>query len=187
MAKPLDLFLLALITEGLATPYGWQTKARISLGASLPAVRRLIADGLIAEQDAGPRGRREFTLTRAGRRELSNLGLLLQDALEEPITDVDSILRLACLAIVNGKRGIAEKLLVQAAEEHNKRSRQAKKRTSIPTAESTLAELYSLVQTFWEADRQEASAGSLTALTTLLGLNVPGQTSSARKTRISSK
>ena len=43
----LDLFVLSLFDRGLETPYDLQRQAGVSLGSSVPALRRLEAAGLI--------------------------------------------------------------------------------------------------------------------------------------------
>jgi hypothetical protein len=60
----LDLF--ALLQAGVSTPYLMRTRAGIFIGASRPALARLAGRGLVKEVGRGPRGRREFKLTRAG-------------------------------------------------------------------------------------------------------------------------
>ena len=71
MMPSLDLLILSLVEAGIDTPYRWQSRAGLSLGGTLPAVRRLLARHLVSEAAAGPRGRREFTITAAGRRSSS--------------------------------------------------------------------------------------------------------------------
>ncbi len=103
MLRTLDLFLLTLIRDGITTPYDRQARAGVSLGASLPAVRRLLAGGLVREADEGPRGRREFAVTRSGRSELQRTDPYLQHALDEAHGDLESALRLVCIAVSEGK------------------------------------------------------------------------------------
>ncbi len=68
--RPLEMFLLGLVRGGLITPYDWQAKGRVSLGASLPAARRLVKAGLLRKVKEGPHGRHEFGLTENGRRRI---------------------------------------------------------------------------------------------------------------------
>ena len=80
MLSTLDIFILALISDKIDNAYQWQRKANLSTGASLPSVRRLLDLGLVREAETGPRGRRRFTLTLGGRRELENVPQYLETA-----------------------------------------------------------------------------------------------------------
>ena len=51
MLRTLDLFLLTLVRDGIKTPYEWQARASVSLGASLPAVKRLLEGRLVTEAE----------------------------------------------------------------------------------------------------------------------------------------
>jgi DNA-binding PadR family transcriptional regulator len=68
--EDLDLFLLALISQGIDTPYRMQSLARISQGTSLQAIRRLLEHELIRSSAEGSRRRKTWSLTRAGRNRL---------------------------------------------------------------------------------------------------------------------
>ena len=180
MPTILDIFLLMLIRDGVSIPYDWQTRARISTGASLPAIRRLLLRGFVEEAEKSPRRRREFTITAAGRRELQGVDRYLEIGLDETIGDLESVLRLVCMAIVQGKREIARKLLVQAAEEHSKRSRRAKRSALVTSKDPSLADLYASALAHCEGNRQEATAKSIESLVSLLGLG-PDPTSPSRR------
>src|SRR5690349_20704804 len=91
----LDLLILLLVQSGVNTPYALNARAGISLGASLPALKRLLARNLVRENKPGPRGRREFTVTRAGQDELAAMDQYFETALLEPSTDMEAVLRLA--------------------------------------------------------------------------------------------
>lgn len=166
MLGSLDLFLLMLLRDGVNTPYTWSSRAGISLGASLPAVRRLIGRGLIREIAKGPRGRREFALTRLGENELKNVRAHLEDALREPPRDVESILRLGCCALASGRRQIGIELLRNSSTELEKRSPSpyTLKRPSDSLGEGGLAELYMASMRYGEAESVKASAKSLRSL-----------------------
>ena len=41
MSTSLELFVLAMVRQGLATPYELKTKAGLSLGSTVPALARL--------------------------------------------------------------------------------------------------------------------------------------------------
>ena len=120
MLPILDLFLLALIAEGVDTAYSWQRRANISTGASLPSVRRLAARGLVSEAETGPRGRRRFGLTRAGRNELSRITEYVEAALQKDMFDIESVLRLASMAHAIKRRDLVDALLKKAALDRKK-------------------------------------------------------------------
>jgi DNA-binding PadR family transcriptional regulator len=171
MLRTLDLFLLTLVRDGVSTPYEWQARAGVSLGASLPAVKRLLDGGMVSEAEKGSRGRREFRLTRSGRNELMKTDLYLEEALEEGRGDLESVLRLACIAISEAKAKPARKLLLLAAEEHAKRSRRAKRRAAAKLNDCSVAGLYSAALAHCETNRHTATAESLASLIPLLGLD----------------
>jgi hypothetical protein len=160
--KVLDLFLLALIADGLDTPYRWQRQAAVSTGASLPSVRRLAALGLVQEAEPGPRSSRRFSLTRAGRRELGNFTQYLQAALGNPNLDAESMLRLVSIAYVQGEQDLARRLLEQCALNRESRSSlDDSTRTPLP---SDLAEFYSGALARYDHDRELAAIRSINAL-----------------------
>ena len=68
--EDLDLFLLALISQGIDTLYRMQSLAGISQGTSLQAIQRLFEHGLIRSSAEGSRRRKTWSLTRAGRSRL---------------------------------------------------------------------------------------------------------------------
>lgn len=163
--RPLDMFLLGLVRGGLITPYDWQARARVSLGASLPAVRRLLDRDLLRKAVKGPRGRHEFSLTSLGRAELDNLKFYVEDALDHKIGELESVLRLACLATVIGKNEVAKELLSGAAKEHRTRARLARSPAAIPkSVESRLGSLYSTALTRCETKQEYAIADELESL-----------------------
>ena len=62
----LDLFVLALIDSGISTPYDLQKAAALSLGATIPALQRLLESGFVRQGKPGPRGRTDHRITAAG-------------------------------------------------------------------------------------------------------------------------
>jgi DNA-binding PadR family transcriptional regulator len=166
MLTPLEMFILALVREGERTPYAWQSRARVSLGGSLPVASRLVSKKLLTEKKGGGvRPRREFALTRAGEGELRQIDQYLDDALDQEPSDVESILRLACLAAIHRRSEVTAKLLLQAATEHEMRSRRGRKSNTGSTPR-TLAELYRFALGYCEAVREGAIAESLSLLAT---------------------
>ena len=96
----LDLFILALIDGGVATPYDLQKSAGLSQGATIPALQRLLEARLVRQGKSGPRGRTDYKVTAAGKRLLKGGWLALIEA--GPGGDVDSDLRVALLALLGG-------------------------------------------------------------------------------------
>lgn len=162
MLKVLDLFLLALIADGLDTPYRWQRQAAVSTGASLPSVRRLAGLGLVREAEPGPRSSRRFSLTRSGRSELGNFTQYLQAALQNANLDAESMLRLVSIAYVQGEQDLARRLLKQCAlNRENRSSFDDSTRTPVP---SGLAEFYSEALARYEHKKELAAIGSINTL-----------------------
>ena len=58
----LDLFLLGLIQSGVNTPYLLRERARLSVGATLPALERLQKNRFISRSEKGLRNKQEFEL-----------------------------------------------------------------------------------------------------------------------------
>jgi DNA-binding PadR family transcriptional regulator len=106
----LQVFILALIGQGLTTTYALQSQAGLSLGATVPALQRLHGDGLVSKKIVGRR--HEFTLTRLGKVALSEWEV---GNVRFP-TDMDDILRMSCLASLAGKRSASVNILRQAAK-----------------------------------------------------------------------
>jgi DNA-binding PadR family transcriptional regulator len=66
----LDLFILSLLDRGLQTPYDLQRRGGLSLGSTVPALRRLEAAGLIRKRKGtgqSKRPRHSYQLSAAGR------------------------------------------------------------------------------------------------------------------------
>lgn len=134
----LDLFVLALIASGVATPYELKTAAGLSPGATIPALARLLEVGFALQGKPGSRGRADYKITAEGRRYLkSGWKELVQDG---PSGDLDADLRVALLALwLGGDRRLGADFLRQSAE---------KKLNTIRTAEEPddLASLPPLAQ-----------------------------------------
>ncbi len=114
--RDLDLFVLALIESGVSTPYELMTAADLSPGATIPALRRLVTDGLVIQGKPGSRGRTDYRITAAGRRRLKDGW---QELIEQgPSGDLDADLRVALLALWFGRdRKRAAEFLRQSATE----------------------------------------------------------------------
>ena len=107
----LELFVLALASRGVATPYDLKVSASISPGASIPVLNRLESRGYVRKGEGGPRNRQEYAITAKGNTWLENSWRrLLQDA---PSSDLDVVLRISGLALILGepKRSVADYLV----------------------------------------------------------------------------
>lgn len=161
--KILDLFLLALIADGIDTPYRWQRQAAVSLGASLPSIRRMGARGLVREAEPGPRGSRRFSLTRAGRTELKKFTEYLETAMAKPNLDVESVLRLVSIGYTRGKHDLVASLLNRAVLNLPSRGATGGRPSAIRLP-SQLAEFYSEALTQYENEKQLAAVRTIDAL-----------------------
>jgi len=106
----LELFLLALLSRGIATPYDLQASAGLSPGASIPALGRLEAAGYVVKGEQEARRRLEYNVSARGKKHLESSWKAL---LESPAKgDMDVVLRTACVALLMGekKRVVAEYL-----------------------------------------------------------------------------
>ncbi len=95
----LDLFILSLLDRGLETSYDLHIHGGLSLGSTVPALRRLGSAGLVRKKapvGSSKRPRHWFQLSAAGRK-LARGGWvsLLKD---QPPSDFDAVLRLADMA-----------------------------------------------------------------------------------------
>lgn len=110
----LDLFVLALLSEGVATPYELKQAAGLSPGATIPVLRRLADRGMVSVGRPGPRGRTGHRITAEGRRSLRSGWRELVD--DGPSGDLDADLRVALLALVVGNdRRLANNFLKLSA------------------------------------------------------------------------
>jgi DNA-binding PadR family transcriptional regulator len=95
----LDLFILSLLDRGLETPYDLQCQGGLSLGSTVPALRRLAAAGLIRKRagaGASKRPRHSFQLSAAGRTRARNGWKACLNAPNQ--MDIDAVLRVADMA-----------------------------------------------------------------------------------------
>jgi DNA-binding PadR family transcriptional regulator len=112
MNTNLELFVLAMVQQGLATPYELKTKAGLSLGSTVPALARLEKDARVKASEAGARRSRQFSITAKGAKALTQ-GAAQQLAIEH--TDLDSILRVACLAWLQGDTKACQEFMKRSA------------------------------------------------------------------------
>lgn len=118
----LDLFLLALIRDGVSTLYELREHAGLSVGGTKPALQRLENDKLIEGGSAGVRNKQTYILTAAGRKILAvQLRAAVEFAPMKPYADTESILRLVTLCSHEDSTA-ADELLNRAAHERRARA-----------------------------------------------------------------
>ena len=179
----LDLYILMLLKRGINTPYSLRTRGGISLGASLPAIRRLLDRHLVKEIAGGTRGKREFQPTKMGERELGNLEGYLERALKDSTSDIASDLRMVACAVASGKRQVAIDLLEKAVLEYSSRSDQLAGTLPDLLAEGDLASLYLGLTGYCENQTLRSYAESLRSLASHFGNQRTPPTSGRRTSR----
>lgn len=113
MNTSLELFILAMVQHGHATPYDLKIKAGLSLGSTVPALARLEEGGLVKASEAGARRSRRFTITARGAKALVQGW---EEQLGWEYTDLDSILRVAYLAWEHGDANACQEFLKRSAD-----------------------------------------------------------------------
>jgi DNA-binding PadR family transcriptional regulator len=96
----LDVFVLSLLDRGLETPYDLQRQGGLSLGASTPALRRLVKANFVKRtegESATNRPRHQYQLTATGKREARAAWKPFVDS-DNPPSDLDSLLRVVDMA-----------------------------------------------------------------------------------------
>jgi hypothetical protein len=90
-----------------------KTKAGLSLGSTVPVLARLEKDALVKASEEGARRSRRFSITAKGTKALAQ-GWPEQLATEH--TDLDSILRVACLAWLHGDTKACQEFMKRSAD-----------------------------------------------------------------------
>ena len=158
----LDLFVLALIESGISTPYELKTAADLSPGATVPALRRLLGDGLVVRGKSGPRGRMAHKITTAGRRRLKDGWRDLID--RGPSGDLEANLRVALLALwIGHDRRLAIGYLRKAAAERLSSVERAEEQTEMASL-PPLAIWYRRLRTASAAALSEGEAAAVHAM-----------------------
>lgn len=106
----LDILLLKLLESGVNTVCALHIQGGISIGAAVPALRRLEKAGLVGRMQTDFRRRQEFSVTSSGSRALeSGLPDLVQSTLSSRYGDAETLVRLAvlCLHAHNRKSALA--------------------------------------------------------------------------------
>jgi DNA-binding PadR family transcriptional regulator len=136
----LELFLLLAAAKGISTPYELHTLAGVSVGASIPALKRLADQGLLAQSGPGARGRQESRLTARGKKLLAQLPLWLAQLPPRELTETDSLARALVLAAACGDGSVFQGILERGREDrHQRLLAHRKNKKEIPPATESLA------------------------------------------------
>lgn len=149
----LDIFILSLLDRGYETTYDLQRQAGLSLGSTVPALRRLEGKRLITRDETftpGARPKHSFALTSAGRK-LARSGW--KAFLESERTDdLDAILRIVELARANDTHPAEIRKLL----EFSSRTRFESARNQGRVAEAEKSQDYASMRSRWNRARLEA-------------------------------
>ncbi len=120
----LDLYLLILIESGSATSYSMQQHGGISLGASIPALRRMLDAGLVLKSKPGKRGRRDFSLTSDGIRAMKSWRVTVDTFLKGSVRDSENVCRAVSVCLAHKDRKLAAFILRHASGEQKSINRE---------------------------------------------------------------
>jgi len=157
----IDVFILALVQRGLATPYDFKSRAGLSVGSSAPVLARLEKAGFIKCTETGPRKSRRFSITKAGEKQLE---ANWQALLDTRPTDFEAILRITYLAWALGRRDAVAKFVEKASS--SLRDIAATRRAEANQLQGALGdevsgEAFRWLRTFCEAARLDAQSEAL--------------------------
>lgn len=107
----LELFVLAAVRGGLDSAYDLHKSADLSVGATLPLLRRLEKDGLL-QSEAAARRSKQYSLTSVGRSVLQHSWRKLLTSVPR---ELDAILRIAYVAAVMEAPVKATQLFLKSA------------------------------------------------------------------------
>jgi len=184
MSTSLELFVLAMVRQGLATPYELKTRAGLSLGSTVPALSRLEESGLVKASEEGARRSRRFSITVKGTKALAQGW---EDQLATEHTDLDSILRVACLAWLHGDTKACQEFMKRSA--NGLHGWAGSLRAEADRIAAKLGEkgpdgdTFVWLRTHCEAARAETDAATLVELSDQIGKKVEkkGRTTTPRK------
>ena len=165
----LDLYILSLLDRGLQSPYDLHSKGALSLGSTLPALRRLEEAGLVrkkAPSGSGKRPRHCFQVSAAGRKMARGGWIPMLRA--QPPSDFDAILRLVDLAQHYKAKSMDIAVFLEVAA--SSRRRPARSRASVP---NRLLDRMT-TRKAWDVARLKAEARFLAGLAKSLGQENPG-------------
>ena len=108
--------MIALLLEGVSTPYELQSLAGLSPGATIPILQSLVEDGHAKAGKPSTRGRIAYVATRKGKQWLEAIWpSLLQDG---PSGDLDSDLRVFLIAVRVSKDRVRVEAFLRNAIAH---------------------------------------------------------------------
>jgi DNA-binding PadR family transcriptional regulator len=108
--------VIALLLEGVSTPYELQSLAGLSPGATIPILQSLVEDGHVRAGKPGTRARVAYVVTSKGKKWLEAVWpSLLQ---EGPSGDLDSDLRVFLIGVRVGKDRVRAEAFLRNAIAH---------------------------------------------------------------------
>jgi DNA-binding PadR family transcriptional regulator len=108
--------MIALLLEGVSTPYELQSRAGLSPGATIPILQSLVEDGHVRAGKSGTRGRVAYIVTTKGKKWLKAIWpTLLRDG---PSGDLDSDLRVFLIAVRVGNDRVRAEAFLRKAIAH---------------------------------------------------------------------
>jgi DNA-binding PadR family transcriptional regulator len=160
----LEIMLLALVDRGWSTPYRLKEAAGISVGAALPALNRLLGRGLLKRAEIAARNKQEFEVTPAGKKVMnSEIKRLFKQFKQTPPNDVESVIRLATLALFTKRCGTAVALL-KGTGEARRRIAKLRSEEAGQLVTTDLAALYRNMSEACDVARSEAEATAIITL-----------------------
>lgn len=161
----LDLYVLSMLDRGVQSLYELQKAGGISLGASTPALKRLVKGGYVEEasrERTGKRVRIRFSLTPSGRKQARSAWRSWLPPQTTP-SDLDALLRLADIATHYGyPEGKLSKLFSHLAEIRQQLAKAARDGTLGLRGNSALT--YKGLRSSCDAERLRAEAKALRAI-----------------------
>jgi DNA-binding PadR family transcriptional regulator len=159
----LDLFILALVQRGCATPYELKARAGISIGSSAPVLQRLAKAKFLEKSKPGVRDSIQFSITSSGEKRLK---AEWQALLPTRPTDPDAILRITYLAWALGQQDRTMKFINAAADalSNAAATRRAVAKQLQAANDNVGADAFRWLKTRFEAARLEAHSKELNEL-----------------------
>jgi DNA-binding PadR family transcriptional regulator len=177
----LDVFVLSLLDRGLETPYDLQRQGGLSLGASSPALLRLVNADLVKRaksESSTNRPRHQYRLTPSGKQAARAAWKPFLDS-DDPPSDIDSLLRIVDMA-AHYPRADKQKIrafLKRAAERKSRLAQHADVSSmATPSGERIL---YMGLRALCDASRLSAEADTLLRISSRFQTKgvIDGQTS----------
>jgi len=154
----MEFFILAAIDRGGANSlYALNQRAGLQPGSIRPTLGRLERRGLLSRAAAGPRRRREFQVTAAGKTFLqANWRTALRDH-----SDIESVLRSACVADLMGKPAAATDYLKSVVVERKRALTRHEAQPHAHRQDISPLLTYKFRRSVWDSQRLHAEAFAL--------------------------